>query len=162
MARSREHVFSGLWSRDRGCYWWVSEVIAGRVGASRLFAAYVVSIHDAFRCIDGSVAYDLALVFLLLRFSLRVRFFLHLALILGCCGICQSLVTMVSWRTPMGSSKYSHLLRMRWDEGEKEGRSPGSKLYGQVDCVCGAVRPAAWRWSALGELTTSSPLSTAY
>ena len=67
MARSREHVFSGLWSRDRGCYWWVSEVIAGRVGASRLFAAYVVSIHDAFRCIDGSVAYDLALVFLLLR-----------------------------------------------------------------------------------------------
>jgi hypothetical protein len=34
------------------------------------------------------VTYDLALVFLLLRFSLRVRFFLHLALILGCCEIC--------------------------------------------------------------------------
>ena len=161
MARSREHVFSGPSAASDVYQRQVSEDSAGRVGASRLCAAYVVSIHVVFRDIDGSVAYDLALVFLLLRFSLRVRFFLHLALILGCCGICQSLVTMVSWRAPMGSSKYSHLLRMRWDEGEKEGRSPGSKLYGQVDCVCGAVRPAAWRWSALGELTTSSPLSTA-
>jgi hypothetical protein len=48
MARSREHVFSGLWSRDRGCYWWVSEVIAGRVGASRLFAGRLL-VHAAFR-----------------------------------------------------------------------------------------------------------------
>jgi hypothetical protein len=88
MARSREHVFSGLWSRNRGCYWWVSEVIAGRVGASRLFAVWVVSTHVVFRCEMKWVAYDLALVFLLLRFSLRVRFFLHLALILGCYGIC--------------------------------------------------------------------------
>lgn len=31
-----------------------------------------------------ALAYDLALVFLLLRFRRRVRFFLHFALILGC------------------------------------------------------------------------------
>jgi hypothetical protein len=55
MARSREHVFSGLWSRDRGCYWWVVEVIAGRVGANRLFAAWVVSIHVVLRCADEVV-----------------------------------------------------------------------------------------------------------
>jgi hypothetical protein len=85
------------------------------------------------------LAYDLALVFLLLRFSLRVRFFLHLALILGCCGICQLLVTMVSWRAPMGSSKYSHLLRMRWDEGEKEDRSPARSCTVKL-IVCAGQR----------------------
>ena len=83
MARSREHVFSGLWSRDRGCYWWVSEVIAGRVGASRLFAIAVISIGRKRVFAMHWVTYDLALVFLLLRFRRRVRFFLHLALILA-------------------------------------------------------------------------------
>lgn len=36
------------------------------------------------------VTYDLALVFLLLRFRRRTRFFLHLALILNCCGVSGS------------------------------------------------------------------------
>ena len=83
MARSREHVFSGLWSRDRGCHWWVLEVIAGRVGASRLFAIAVVSVNRKQVFSMHWVTYDLALVFLLLRFRRRVRFFLHLALILA-------------------------------------------------------------------------------
>jgi hypothetical protein len=55
--------------------WVVLDVIAGRVGASRLFAGEGVSVALA--------TYDLALVFLLLRLRRRVRFFLHLALILG-------------------------------------------------------------------------------
>jgi hypothetical protein len=62
----------------------VLEVIAGRVGASRLFAGWLLVCVLCFIALCD-VTYDLALVFLLLRFSLRVRFFLHLALILGCC-----------------------------------------------------------------------------
>ena len=73
-----------LWSRDRGCYVWVVlGVIAGRVGASRLFAIAVVSVNRKQVFSMHWVTYDLALVFLLLRFRRRVRFFLHLALILA-------------------------------------------------------------------------------
>jgi len=73
-----------LWSRDRGCYVWVVlGVIAGREGASRLFAVWVVSIGCKRVLPMHWVTYDLALVFLLLRFRRRVRFFLHLALILA-------------------------------------------------------------------------------
>ena len=72
-----------LWSHDRGCYVWVLlGVIAGRVGASRLFAIAVVSIGRR-QVLVMHWTYDLALVFLLLRFRRRVRFFLHLALILA-------------------------------------------------------------------------------
>lgn len=59
------------------------EVIAGRVGASRLFAGEVVSTTCKDQLKAGSMAYDLARVFLRLRFRRRVRFFLHFALILG-------------------------------------------------------------------------------
>ena len=73
-----------LWSRDRGCHVWVVlVVIAGREGASRLFAVAVVSIDRRQALGMHWVTYDLALVFLLLRFRRRVRFFLHLALILA-------------------------------------------------------------------------------
>lgn len=73
-----------LWSHDRGCYVWVLlGVIAGRVGASRLFAIAVVSIGRKGVFAMHWLTYDLALVFLLLRFRRRVRFFLHLALILA-------------------------------------------------------------------------------
>ena len=73
-----------LWSHDRGCYVWVLlGVIAGRVGASRLFAIAVISIGRKRVFAMHWVTYDLALVFLLLRFRRRVRFFLHLALILA-------------------------------------------------------------------------------
>jgi hypothetical protein len=54
MARSRGHVFSGLWSRDRGFYWWVTEVIAGRVGASRLFAGGLLVCLSCFVASDGN------------------------------------------------------------------------------------------------------------
>lgn len=64
--------------------WVVLGVIAGRVGASRLFAVAVVSIARVQALVMQWVTYDLALVFLLLRLRRRVRFFLHLALILGC------------------------------------------------------------------------------
>jgi hypothetical protein len=73
-----------LWSRDRGCHVWVVlVVIAGREGASRLFAVAVVSVGRKRVLAMHWVTYDLALVFLLLRFRRRVRFFLHLALILA-------------------------------------------------------------------------------
>lgn len=73
-----------LWSHDRGCYVWVLlGVIAGRVGASRLFAIAVVSIGRKRVLAMQWITHDLALVFLLLRFRRRVRFFLHLALILA-------------------------------------------------------------------------------
>ena len=63
--------------------WVVLVVIAGRVGASRLFANAVVSIDRRQVLAMHWMTYDLALVFLLLRFRRRVRFFLHLALILA-------------------------------------------------------------------------------
>jgi hypothetical protein len=73
-----------LWSRDRSCYVRVVlGVIAGREGASRLFAVAVVSVDLKRALAVHWVTYDLALVFLLLRFRRRVRFFLHLALILA-------------------------------------------------------------------------------
>jgi hypothetical protein len=64
--------------------WVVLGVIAGRVRASRLFAEMIVSIDRRQALAMHWVTYDLALVFLLLRLRRRVRFFLHLALILGC------------------------------------------------------------------------------
>jgi len=63
--------------------WVLLGVIAGRVGASRLFAEMVVSVDRRQASTMHWVTYDLALVFLLLRFRRRVRFFLHLALILA-------------------------------------------------------------------------------
>jgi hypothetical protein len=106
-----------LWSRDRGCYVWVVlVVIAGRVRANRLFAIVVVSVDRWQSLAMHWITYDLALVFLLLRLRRRVRFFLHLALILGCWKGCQSLIVMTARQMPLGASIYSHLLRMRWDE----------------------------------------------
>ena len=63
--------------------WVVLVVIAGREGASRLFAKGVISIDRKRVLAKHCMTYDLALVFLLLRFRRRVRFFLHLALILA-------------------------------------------------------------------------------
>ena len=63
--------------------WVLLGVIAGIEWASRLFAVAVVSIGRKRVFAMHWVTYDLALVFLLLRFRRRVRFFLHLALILA-------------------------------------------------------------------------------
>jgi len=62
---------------------------------------------------------------------------------------------MASWRVPLGSSVNSHLLRMRWDEGEKESRSPGSKFKVNIIVCAGQHGPLLGDGQRLEDLTSS-------
>lgn len=137
MSRSaRSSARRGLWSRDRGCYVVGAGVIAGREGASRLFAGRLLA-SDALE-IQWSVRYDLRSRSSLSSLALQTAsaLFPPLRSHLGLCKLLLIIVDGQPAASAIGLSVYVHLLWMRWGEREKDGRLPELELT-FVLAVCG-------------------------